>query len=173
MNKPLVGEYPPYYETYFQRCLPEVNDVLVALDQQHQANQAFLRSLSAEKQGYRYAEGKWTIRQVIQHILDCERVMGYRFLRIVRGDQTPLPGFDEDAYAEAAPADDVAWEALLDEWAALRQSHLALFRRTSDDESLRTGTANGHAISARAIAAVVLAHELHHLAVIREKYLNA
>jgi len=120
--------------------------------------------------GFRYAPGKWSVKEVVGHLSDVERVMVYRALRFARGDAAPLPGFDENAYVPEAGADTRTLANLLAEWVAVRQASLAFFHSLPPGTWARRGVANGNPVSVRALAYVVAGHEHHHLEVLRTRY---
>ena len=169
ITKPPENEYAPYYHTYIGK-VPQ-NDLLEALKDSHRKVLAFLQEIPVEKHTYRYAQGKWSITEVLQHMLDCERVFAYRALVFARNDKTPLPGFDEDAYATEYNADKRGMDLLLEEYKHLRESNILLFEGFSDEVSLRMGMANGQGISVRALGFIISGHELHHMQVLKERYL--
>lgn len=171
MQKPLVNEYLAFYQPYISQ-IKENENLLERLETVQQETQKFLGSVSSTKEEYRYAEGKWTIRELVQHLMDAERVMAYRALRIARGDQTNMPGFDEDDYVAACDCSQTTLTQLLEEYKVLRTSTLLLFRGFSPTTYQNTGTANGAKVSLRALAAIIIGHEAHHIQVIRERYLD-
>ena len=132
---------------------------------------ATLANVRGEAERFRYAEGKWSIREVVGHVVDTERIMGYRACCVARGETASLPGFDENAYVQNASFDACPLPELLDELAVVREGNLALFRHLDAGAWSRVGTANAHPISVRALAYVMLGHPRHHLAVLRERYL--
>ncbi|EJW15848.1 DinB family protein [Paenibacillus alvei] len=121
----------------------------------------------------RYAPGKWSIKEVLGHIADTERVMAYRLLRIARGDQTPLPGFDENQFMNGSAFDSMPMSELLEDYQAVRHATLTLLRGLTDEAALRTGTTNNMTISARALAYTIAGNELHHLRVLKMRWLTA
>lgn len=129
-----------------------------------------LRGLSDARACFRYAPGKWSVKEVVGHLTDAERIYAYRALRFARADATPLPGFEEDDYVAAAGFDRRSLGDLLDEWRAVRASTLALFKGLDAEACLRRGVANAHTISVRALAWVAAGHASHHLAVLRGRY---
>jgi uncharacterized damage-inducible protein DinB len=131
----------------------------------------FLEQLPVEKLEYRYADGKWTIKDIIQHIIDAERIFSYRALRISRNDKTPLAGFDENEYVENTNANARNFKDLLSELKLVRQTTVMLFKSFSKEQMLILGTASNHSVSVRAIGFVILGHQLHHYKVIQERYL--
>ena len=131
----------------------------------------FLRSLSEEKLSYRYAEGKWTIKEILAHLIDDERIYSYRALRFARNDTTELPGFDQDNYALQSGANERSIEDLLQEFATVRSATVALFESFDSQALMRVGTASGNVMSVRAAAYHIAGHELRHLNIIRQRYL--
>ena len=131
----------------------------------------FVQNIPMDKFDYRYAEGKWTIKDIIQHIIDAERIFCYRALRISRNDQTPLPGFEENDYVENTNANSRSIQELLTEFSAVRHSTLYLFKSFSEEQLTRMGTASSHPISVRAIGFLTIGHLKHHQKVFQERYL--
>jgi len=129
-----------------------------------------LSPLSDEQARYRYAPGKWSIKELVGHLADTERVFAYRLLRIGRGDATPLPGFEENDYARAGSFDARPFGDLLDEWAAVRDATTALASGLPDEAWARRGTANNHPVSARALLYIILGHVEHHRSILQERY---
>jgi len=129
-----------------------------------------LRGIGDEKARFAYAPGKWTVKEVVGHINDAERIFAYRALRFARGDEQPLTGFDENVYAPAGRFNDRSIGDLLDEFEAIRAATIHLFRNLNDDELARRGTANNNPITVRAIAYVVAGHERHHVKLLHERY---
>jgi hypothetical protein len=169
--RPDPAEFDPYYGRYIERV--EHANVLEALEEQLDEMLRLLGGLDPEIGEYRYAPGKWTLKQVVCHVLDSERIFGVRALCIARGDSQPLPGFDENAYAEEAGAERRSIRDLAKEFELVRQSTIALYRSLDDQAWQRTGNANGAAVSVRAIAWIVAGHAAHHMRVLRERYLEA
>ena len=132
-----------------------------------------LGGLSDEMARSRYAPGKWSVKEVVGHVADTERVMSYRALRFGRGDQTPLAGFEQEDFVRGASWDEVPLAVLLDDLTSVRRATLSLFRGFSDDALARQGTANGTPVTVRALAAIITGHERHHLRILRERDLNA
>ena len=169
--RPQPGEYAPYYERYISQ-LPG-NDILAILDQ-HRRQMLLLLSSRSEADGdMRYAPGKWSVREVVGHICDCERVFAYRALSIARGDQVPLPGFDENAWAENAPWASRYMEELIEDYIAVRRASISLFRNLDEAAWGRRGIANKNEVTVRALAYIIAAHELHHRRMLEEKYFAA
>ena len=168
IDRPAATEYPSYFEGYVSRV--SESDVVAALERQPEELQRALSAVSPERSTYRYAPGKWSIRQVVGHLVDAERAFGYRAMCVARGDTTPLPGFDEESYASNAGHDDRDLAALLAEFDALRRSHILMLRGLSDAAWTRLGNANGHPVSVRAQAFIMAGHVRHHLAVLESRY---
>ena len=167
VGHPEAGEFAPFYAGYVQLVTEEP---VAALEAQARATQALLAGLSDAQAGHRYAEGKWTVRDVTGHMADAERVMSYRAMRIARGDATPLPGFDENAYVTVAGADRRPIAELAADLAAVRNATLALFRGLDAEAWRRRGAANGNPISVRALAHIIAGHERHHVEILRTRY---
>jgi hypothetical protein len=167
VGHPEAGEFAPFYAGYVQLVTEEP---VAALEAQARATQALLAGLSDAQAGHRYAEGKWTVRDVTGHMADAERVMSYRAMRIARGDATPLPGFDENAYVTVAGADRRPIAELAADLAAVRNATLALFRGLDAEAWRRRGAANGNPVSVRALAHIIAGHERHHVEILRTRY---
>ena len=167
--RPLPDEYSAGLAPYVAEA-PE-GDVLALLKAQLAEVTALYAGLSEAQAAYRYAAGKWSLKDLLQHLSDAERIFTYRCLRIGRGDATPLPGWEEDDYALAAKADARAVADLLADFQATRLAGLELFRSLPEEAWAQKGTSNGKTLSARVIPYVCLGHAAHHLAVIRERYL--
>jgi hypothetical protein len=167
IGRPQAGEYAPFYEPYLS--LIEGDDPLPVLADQLGSFQA-LAGMSEDRAGYRYAEGKWTVREVLGHVIDAERVFGYRAMRIARGDETPLPGFDEATYAQAAGHDACRVSELVEELALLRRSHLLFFRHLPSAAWTRRGVANAHPVTTRGLAFIMAGHAAHHLSILHDRY---
>lgn len=170
LMRPNANEYPHYFESYINE-VPE-GEVSAFLEQQIEDAYRQFGNLSEEQGLYRYAEGKWSIKEVLGHITDTERIMSYRLLRIARGDTTPLPEFSEELFVNNANFDNRSIEDLLDDFTSVRSSTLSLISHLSDEAWLRIGTFSGQQGSARALAFIVAGHALHHFNVIRERYLQ-
>ncbi len=168
-TKPAADEYAPFYAGYIAEAGD--GDVVEILERQLGETLSLFRGIGEERGGHRYAEGKWSIRGVLNHVIDAERVFAYRVLRAVRNDATELPGFDETTWAAAARADDRTLAGLCGEFAMVRGANLALFTAMSDEEAARRVVANGRPVSARALVWIIAGHERHHGGVVRERYL--
>ncbi|HQS22944.1 MAG: DNA damage-inducible protein DinB [Sphingobacteriia bacterium 24-36-13] len=169
MPKPLSGEYPAYFEGYINQV--EVTDIQEVVKLLSYPLTYFFLNLPDEKGDYAYAEGKWTIKDLIQHIIDTERIMQYRLLRVARNDSTPLPGFDENLYAQAAQANERTFVALKEEFKALRKSTDLLISSLTENQLMNSGIASDKKVTANAIAFILFGHLLHHKKIIEERYL--
>ncbi len=167
-GRPAASEYAPFYAGYVARVGED--DILGVLGAQASEIGRLARQVQEPRESYRYAEGKWSIREVLGHVIDAERVFGYRAFCFSRGEQAPLPSFDENQYVGAAGADRIPLVELADEFAAVRDSNLAFLGRLVPDEWTRIGTASAHPVSVRALAWIMAGHPRHHLAVLRERY---
>ena len=168
MGRPDPSEYAPYFQRYLN-LVPE-DDILTALAAQATVTGAALRSVDEERSAYRYGPGKWTIKQVVGHMGDTERILAFRALSISRGETNPLPGFDEDSYVRGADFDSWPFADLVDSLGIVRRANVLMFRHLSDEAWERRGIANDNAMSVRGLAFTILGHERHHLTVLREKY---
>jgi len=166
--RPSAEEFAPFYAGYVA-AVPS-GDVTRTLAEHAEAFLARLKGLSDEQAMFAYAPGKWSVKEVICHITDAERIFTYRLLRIARGDATPLASFDENAYAVESAANDRALDTLLGEFAAVRGATLALLRWIPEAAWTRRGTASGKEISVRALAWITAGHALHHANVLAERY---
>lgn len=165
------NEYHPYYETYIGPLAERKESISELLEISGQSFVDMLLTLPEEKEEYRYAEGKWTIKELIQHIADTERIFQNRALRFARKDATPLPGFDHDNYNSVANANSRTIQSLIDELIAVRQASITLFGSFSEEMLLEMGEANGNPISVRAIGYLISGHAMHHQRVFEERYL--
>jgi hypothetical protein len=166
--RPRPDEYDKAFERYVSR-VPET-DILAALEAQPAEMAARLASVPAAREEYRYAPAKWSIRDVVGHMVDAERVMGYRALAISRGEKSALPAFEEDDYAATAGYANRPLASILDEFASLRKSHVLMLRHLDDEAWGRVGIANSLPITPRALAYVLVGHARHHMTVLGEKY---
>ena len=168
VERPSEGEHNPYYSKYI--ALVTEDDVLLALEQQSAEVRQLVARLPADRESYRYAPGKWSVRQVIGHMTDAERVFGYRAFRISRGDETPLSGFDENLFVERSPYDGVPAKQLAEEFALVRAGNLAFLRQLDALRWPLKGTANNSPISVRALAYIMAGHVRHHQKGLRDNY---
>lgn len=169
MPKPLQGDYPSFFEGYINQL--DTDNLKDSITQISQPLTYFFLSLPEEKADYAYAPHKWTLKDVLQHIIDTERIMQYRLLRIGRNDSTPLPGFDENEYAKNANASSRTFASLKEELKALRKSTDLLIGSLSNEQLSYSGIASDKKITANAIAYILLGHLMHHKKVIEERYL--
>ncbi|MBL9076180.1 MAG: DinB family protein [Planctomycetes bacterium] len=168
MSRPAPTDCPPAFQAYVDR-VPD-GDVLQHLARQAEASAALLARVPAAREGFAYAAGKWSIRRVWQHVVDGERLFAYRALCIARGETRDLPPFDEDAYAAQDGSCGRRLGDVLEEYAAVRRATLLLFAGFDGAAWQRVGTANGKRTAVRSLPWIVAGHELHHLAVLRERY---
>ena len=166
--RPDVGEYQAYFGRYID--LVAGDDIVETLAQQVSPLRQGLLTLPESSWGHRYADGKWSVRQVVGHMIDTERVFGYRALWIARDNRNPMPGFDQEPFAEAAQHDRYPLPELVDEFTLMRESHVLMFRHFDDAAWRRVGEASGHPVSARAVAFILAGHVLHHIALLRSEY---
>jgi hypothetical protein len=169
-NRPDATEYAPFYARYVAD-VPEA-DVVAALRDSGRELVAALTAIPEARGGFRYAPDKWTIREVVGHMIDAERIFGYRALRLARGDATPLPGFEENDYARTAGSDARTLADLIDELRILREGTVRLFQFLPAEAWTRRGVVNGREVSVRALAYITAGHARHHLGVLRERYLS-
>jgi len=167
--RPSQEEYGAYYHQYV-RLVPDGNirDILAELLDH---TSAYLSDIPEAQGNFRYAPGKWSLKEVIGHISDNERIMGYRLLRIARGDQTPLAGYDQDEFMKGVNFDSSSLADLIDDYIAVRRATLTLLRGLSEEAWTRSGSANNNVLSARSLAYIIAGHEIHHLNVVKERYL--
>ena len=163
------NEYASFYAPYIN-ALGEVN-LMEELEISLHDFIHFVQNIPMDKFDYRYTEGKWNIKEIIQHVIDTERIFAYRALRISRNDETPLPGFDENHYVDNTEATNRSIQDLLTEFSAVRHTNLFLFKSLSDDQLRRIGIASNAAVSVRAIGFIMIGHQKHHQKVFEEKYL--
>ncbi|WP_199615229.1 DinB family protein [Paenibacillus alkalitolerans] len=170
MQRPNSSEYPSYFAGYIN-AVPE-GDLPDLLEEQKRAAIELFRSLTEEDSGFRYLPEKWSIKETLGHVIDTERVMSYRLLRIGRGDTTPLPGFDQDELMKGASFDRRSLESLIKEYGAVRDSSLELFSGLPEESWTRQGTVADNGITARALAYIIAGHERHHVRILKERYLT-
>ncbi len=168
--RPKADEHSPYYSKYIDR-VPE-GDLVSLLRDQIVETVTLLRSVTPDREEYAYAPGKWTIKEVVGHIMDVERVMGYRALWFARSDVSPLPGFDENAWVPAANFGARRLADLTEELQIVRASTVYFAKGLDADVLARRGVANGQPVSVRALLYIIAGHERHHLALLRERYLK-
>ena len=170
MPRPELSRVPEWYHVYINQV--NENELMDALQKQTPAFTRFLEDLPEEKRNYRYEAGKWTIKEMLQHIIDAERIFAYRGLCFARKDTTPLPGFDENSYADNSRADKRDWDELVEEFKTVRKSTEILFGSFDNEQLESAGTASGKSNYARAIGFILVGHVNHHVKVIKERYLE-
>jgi len=168
MNRPLESEYAPFYQGYVAHVTED--EILPVLRSQLDALDVLLNRVAPEHETFRYADGKWSIREVIGHLIDAERVFGYRTFSIARGEQRNLPGFDENEYMLRAPYGRIDLEDLLSELRLVRLSNIAMLRNLDSESWSRTGVANDSPVSVRALAFIMAGHVRHHMGVLSQRY---
>ena len=168
-TRPLPNEYPEYYNRYVS--LVSDGDIEDILRTQQTNTLTLLSSLPEESSERSYARGKWTLKDVVGHMADTERVMSFRLLSIARGESAALPGFDQDNYVACANFNQVRWQHLQTDFDRVRSATLSLVTTIDELAWTRKGTVWNHSVSARAIAYIIAGHELHHLGIIRDRYL--
>ncbi len=168
INRPQPDEYPAFAAKYVD--LVGYAPILEILEQQQQNSYNFFKGIDPGKGGYSYAEGKWTIKQVLGHMIDTERIFAYRAL-VFSHESIELPGFDQDVYMENATFNSRSLEDLANEFKVVRESSLYLFRSLSDGQQTQKGIASGNPVSVRALAYMTAGHELHHIKILKERYL--
>ena len=169
MAKPESSEYAAYFGRYIGEA-PD-GDILDLLKEQRGSFAGFLATIGEERAGLRYEPGKWSVKEVVGHVVDTERIFGCRALAIARGEQTPLPSFEQDEYVAQADFDSRTLASLADEFEGLRRSHIELFGSFGDGAWTRRGVASGNEVTVRAIAWILAGHLIHHESVLRERYL--
>ena len=169
MPKPDLSTVPAWYHKYVDQVQEE--DIKKALQLNTETALQFFRSIPEAKWGHRYAEGKWSIREMLQHIIDTERIFAYRALCFARGETLSLPGFEEDAYAAASKADKRSANDLISEFATVRLSIEQLFASFDEEQLAAVGTANNNPVSVNAIGFIIPGHVQHHINILKERYL--
>ncbi len=170
MERPEKNEYAAYYETYVS--LVEETDIVAVLENQIAEMQNLFAEITEEKAAFAYAEGKWTIKNLVGHLSDGERIFAYRALRFARADETALPGFEQDGYIENANFDRVSLADLVEEFILLRRANLLFFKNLPVEAWTRGGAASDNFVSVRAIAYIMVGHVRHHINVLKTRYLN-
>lgn len=164
------GEYQPYYETYLKN-VANTTDLMEGMKQSLVDTPKFFESIPEEKLHHQYAVEKWTPKEILQHLVDTERIFTYRALRISRNDPTELPGFDENAYVPPSQANNKALSQLIAEFSSLRKANIAMYTGFTAEMLQVKGKASGGPVSVRAIPFILMGHELHHIRIIKERYL--
>jgi uncharacterized damage-inducible protein DinB len=168
LARPAPSEHDPYFAKYVA-FVPE-GDFLAVLARQGEETAALLRGLTADQAEHRYAPGKWSVKEVVAHFVDAERVFAYRALRFARGDETPLPGYDHDLWTAHADTASRTLESLIEEFITVRHATLSFARSLTVVSEQRQGPANNASVSVRALLYLIAGHELHHVAILRERY---
>jgi uncharacterized damage-inducible protein DinB len=168
-TQPDATEYDPYYQKYISLVPRE--DVVATLSRQLEETLSTLRGLTEIQADSRYAPDKWSIKELVGHLIDSERIFAYRALRFARNDQTPLPGYEQDDYVRAGNFGSRSMRDLADEFEQMRHANLSFFRSLDDETWLRRGTANDAEVSVRALAYIMAGHETHHMQILRTRYL--
>lgn len=171
MQKPIENEYPQnkYFSFYIEQV--DYQNVIEALTVNEDVVINLFKSLSEEQKNFRYDVGKWSPHEILGHLTDTERIFGYRALCIARGEKQSLPGFDENEYADAAHFSEISFGSLLEQYRLVRDSSLALFATFTEEVASQIGSANGNAVSPKALIWMIAGHEIHHLKILKEKYL--
>ncbi|MFA6025131.1 MAG: DinB family protein [Ignavibacteriaceae bacterium] len=170
MQKPEVTEYAPYHQRYID--LINTDDIFSFFKLQSEETVSLFKNINEVQASFRYAEGKWMMKEVLAHIVDSERIFGYRALAISHGEKNPLPGFAENEYVTNGKYQNRSLQSLLNEYAHLSSANLELFKTLDDEMLSQKGTASGKEITARAIIFVTIGHEKHHLDIIKTRYLK-
>ncbi|AFU14032.1 MULTISPECIES: DinB family protein [Bacillus] len=170
-KRPGTNEYNPYYSTYI-KLVPD-GDIIHILEQQMKETNLLLKDISDSEGHFRYAPNKWSIKEVIGHIADTERIMAYRLLSIARGETAELPGYNDDMYVLRAAFDKQSMQDLLTNLTVVRQSTVHLLKSLDKDAWLQRGIANNSEVTVRALANIIAGHELHHRQIIKVRYFGA
>jgi len=169
--KPAPTEHAPEFSNYV--ALVAEGDIIQTLEQQIENSLSLLRTIPSDKANFRYAPDKWSVKQLLGHLIDSERIFSYRALSFARNDQTPLPGYEQNDYVRYADFDSRNLAEMAEEFATVRRATIQLFRPLNETEWLRRGKANENDLSVRALAYIIAGHELHHLEVLRSRYLQS
>ena len=169
LPRPVAGEFDPAADEYVSLA-PAIDDAVLQLTRQRDAVMTRVSPLTEDQASFRYAPGKWTVGEVLGHMCDAERIFAYRLLRIGRGDETPLSGFDENTYVPAGAFERRPLADLIDEWATVRNATLALVRGMPGDAWARRGVANGRGVTAAALVYIVVGHVEHHMKILDVRY---
>ena len=167
---PNPDEYAPFYANYVNKAKLQ-GDILKTIERLKDSTWKFLTALGEEKANFTYAEGKWTMKQLLSHMIDAERIFAYRVLCFSRGEQQALPGFDENDYVEQADLSGRTLRELANEFKTLREANLYLFKSLNEAQLLNSGMASNNQVSVRALLFITAGHELHHLDMMNERYL--
>ena len=167
--RPDLSTIPEFYHNYINQV--QENELMEAFKKEGPLLINFFKNITKEKQDYRYGSGKWTIKEILQHIIDAERVFGYRALRFARKDPTPLPGFDENLFAKNAKIENRNWNDLLEELKIVRKSSEYLFGSFNEEQLNASGISNNNPMYVLAFGYVIVGHSIHHQKIIKERYL--
>lgn len=170
ITRPTEAEYAPFFQRYTSKVSEK--DAFAVLEQAFSDNLAFFAAIPEDRWSFRYAPGKWSLKESIIHMIDTERIFAYRALRIARNDKTPLPGFEQDDYVPFYNAEQRTPASIISEYKAVRTATLELFRHLTAEDLERTGTSSGMPISVRALAYLIAGHERHHILLTKERYLE-
>lgn len=168
MTRPYLSDFPTFYQGYVKTI--ESDNILQTLKGQQEKTKSFFNDLSEEKANYAYAEGKWTMKEVLGHLIDTERVFVFRALSFARGEAQPLPGFDENTYVPAGKFGDRTLHSLIEEYASVRQASLTFFENLREEDWSKTGTANSGNFTVNSLAYIIAGHNEHHLKILAERY---
>jgi DinB superfamily len=169
IGRPQPAESAVYYSTYIEKVRGD--DVLAVIESQLGETTTFLEGISEENSLHRYAPGKWSMRELLNHVTDTERAFAFRALWFARGFTAPLPGYDQDVAAAGARADAIAWSAHVEEFRRVRLATISMFRNMPEEAWMRTGIASDNPFSVRALAYIIAGHVAHHTGILRERYL--
>lgn len=169
INRPEKSEYPSFYSTYIDLITSE--EILKTLELQRSLFASFVQNFPGDKANYRYAEGKWTVKEVIGHVIDTERIMAYRALAFSRGEQQSLPGFSENEYAANANANERILADMAEEFDLLRASNIKMLENFDPGMFMKEGVANEKTITVRALVYIIAGHLEHHIRILKERYL--
>ncbi len=167
--RPNTNEYGAYYQGYIDKV--PAGTIVDNLKKSIAETKAVILTIPESKSDYAYADGKWTIKELLCHVIDVERVMSYRAVSVARNDRTALPGFDHDNYAVESNANERTIANLMEEFEAVRMATILQFQHFTDEMLVRIGTASNHPISTRALAFIIIGHETHHMQILKERYL--
>ena len=170
-TKPALTEHAPEFSNYV--ALVGEGDIIQTLERQIENSLSLLRTIPSDKANLRYAPEKWSVRELLGHLIDSERIFSYRALRFARNDQTPLPGYEQNDYVRNADFDNRDLGEMAEEFATVRRATVQLFRPLNETEWMRRGKANENDVSVRALAYIIAGHELHHMEVLRTRYLQS
>jgi len=170
-TKPAPTEHAPEFSNYV--TLVAEGDIIETLEQQIENSLSLLRTISSDKANFRYAPDKWSVKELLGHLIDSERIFSYRALSFARNDQTPLPGYEQNDYVRGTDFDSRNLADMVEEFATVRRATIQLLRPLNETEWLRHGKANENDVSVRALAYIIAGHELHHMVVLRSRYLQS